>query len=323
MDELDLDGIFDEEVQAPSEAVVTAGAVEGFTLGSILGGASTSLGKLKPTGKKVDEPIVSAVFGSWVQSKPEPVAVAPVAPVEEERKISGFTFAKPVQEDEEFEEAPKAETKPASGFKFTQPTLGEGAAEPSEEVDSVEELDDVEESEDSEDGSLDEWDLDDTSDEEESDSEDGSADEWADEPEEVPTKGTEPEVEDSFTEDEVEGLVPLQDRAFTRPGLTGEVSSFGSSSMSYPCVILEEGFERVKHVMDTLQGFLQPMKGLPKTVEVYAGVNEELLSIGGLTKGQVKPFLSLLEKDGEWGDMKFFLNGDLELEGDMIYVLAG
>lgn len=107
-------------------------------------------------------------------------------------------------------------------------------------------------------------------------------------------------------------------QTFEKPGFTGEVTRYSESSLEYPCIIVQAGFEKYK--LDVLKTMLQRKAEVPEGTPVtylYFEHAGNMASVGHLTQEQVKAVLDLFHDNGIRG----YFDANTALDGDMVYVL--
>jgi hypothetical protein len=102
------------------------------------------------------------------------------------------------------------------------------------------------------------------------------------------------------------------------PGVTDNVVNYTYTGMSFPCIILKEGFKCQEHKMIVLSKMVKMSSMEVKDINLYFSNNGELFKIGMLSGMQVKPFLSIVGID----NIDAFYDNGLKLEGDKVYVLC-
>lgn len=96
------------------------------------------------------------------------------------------------------------------------------------------------------------------------------------------------------------------------------VERYSSTTLSYPCFILDSKTEFPKHVISALSRMIESSLSLENLIKVYIRNGEELLSLGGISSVQVKATIDLLGRDNIEG----YFSKDYPLSGDLIYVLS-
>lgn len=100
-------------------------------------------------------------------------------------------------------------------------------------------------------------------------------------------------------------------------GITDNISSYTFTDMSYPCMVIGDGFSCPKHKMIVISNMVK-MNSSDKDINLYFVKDGELYKMGMLAGSQVMAFVDLV---GEKYLTGYFEEG-IELSGDMIYVLA-
>lgn len=96
------------------------------------------------------------------------------------------------------------------------------------------------------------------------------------------------------------------------------VERYSSTTVSYPCFILDSRTEFPKHVISALSRMIESSLSLDNLIKVYIDNKGELLSLGGISSVQVKAAIDLLGRDNIEG----YFSKDYPLSGDLIYVLS-
>lgn len=96
------------------------------------------------------------------------------------------------------------------------------------------------------------------------------------------------------------------------------VERYSSTTVSYPCFILDSKTEFPKHVISALSRMIESSLSLDNLIKVYIDNEGELLSLGGISSVQVKATIDLLGRDAITA---YFEEGYL-LKGDLIYTLS-
>ena len=96
------------------------------------------------------------------------------------------------------------------------------------------------------------------------------------------------------------------------------VERYSSTTLSYPCFILDSKTEFPKHVISALSRMIESSLSLENLIKIYIRNGEELLSLGGISSVQVKATIDLLGRDNVEG----YFSKDYPLSGDLIYVLS-
>lgn len=96
------------------------------------------------------------------------------------------------------------------------------------------------------------------------------------------------------------------------------VERYSSTTLSYPCFILDSRTEFPKHVISALSRMIESSLSLETLIKVYIRNGKELLSLGGISSVQVKATIDLLGRENIEG----YFSKDYPLSGDLIYVLS-
>ena len=135
------------------------------------------------------------------------------------------------------------------------------------------------------------------------------------EPEEVHKKDDSlPSLEDSKEEPK-----EVVEEAEEKPKTSDKgVERYSSTTVSYPCFILDSRMEFPKHVISALSRMIESSLSLDNLIKVYIDNRGELLSLGGISSVQVKATIDLLGRDAITA---YYEEGYL-LKGDLIYTLS-
>lgn len=101
-------------------------------------------------------------------------------------------------------------------------------------------------------------------------------------------------------------------------GITGEVSSFTFTNLSYPCIIFKEGCEIPKHRLKIVANMVKSGNMQDKDTSLYFIQNGELFKIGSLSGTQIMGFLDLMGTDCMFG----YVNAEEKLENGNLYSLC-
>ena len=118
--------------------------------------------------------------------------------------------------------------------------------------------------------------------------------------------------EDEVTEDVVNHLENSNEK------VDHGVERYSSTTLSYPCFILDSRTEFPKHVISALSRMIESSLSLENLIKIYIRNGEELLSLGGISSVQVKATIDLLGRESIEG----YFSKDYPLSGDLIYVLS-
>lgn len=116
-------------------------------------------------------------------------------------------------------------------------------------------------------------------------------------------------IEEGVTENVVEDSSDKVDHGVER---------YSSTTLSYPCFILDSKTEFPKHVISALSRMIESSLSLENLIKIYIRNGEELLSLGGISSVQVKATIDLLGREIIEG----YFSKDYPLSGDLIYVLS-
>ena len=119
----------------------------------------------------------------------------------------------------------------------------------------------------------------------------------------------------SVEEESIEEDVALDD---SKGKVDHGVERYSSTTLSYPCFILDSKSEFPKHVISALSRMIESSLSLENLIKIYIRNGEELLSLGGISSVQVKATIDLLGRDNIEG----YFSKDYPLSGDLIYVLS-
>lgn len=139
------------------------------------------------------------------------------------------------------------------------------------------------------------------------------------EPEEVDKKDDSlPSLEDSEEEVIFEEPKEVVEEVEEPKTVDKGVERYSSTTVSYPCFILDSKTEFPKHVISALSRMIESSLSLDSLIKVYIDNEGELLSLGGISSVQVKAAIDLLGRDNIEG----YFSKDYPLSGDLIYVLS-
>lgn len=96
------------------------------------------------------------------------------------------------------------------------------------------------------------------------------------------------------------------------------VERYSSTTLSYPCFILDSKTEFPKHVISALSRMIESSLSLENLIKIYIRNGDELLSLGGISSVQVKATIDLLGR----ANIEGYFSKDYPLSGDLIYVLS-
>lgn len=102
-----------------------------------------------------------------------------------------------------------------------------------------------------------------------------------------------------------------------REGITDKVTSYTYTDLSYPCIILKDGFKCPLHRMIVISNMVK--SNTPdKDINLYFTKGSDMYKVGNLSGKQIKPLLDILDI----GKLKAFYDRATELSGDMVYALC-
>lgn len=127
-------------------------------------------------------------------------------------------------------------------------------------------------------------------------------------------------LSDDLGNDSIEEEVVKKSEEVIEPTkeLETTVERYASQDLSYPCFVLQGDVEFPKHVISALSRMIESTLGVKDTIKVYVTVNEELLSLGGISPIQVKAVIDLLGR----GNISAYYSKGYLLTGDLIYTLS-
>lgn len=102
------------------------------------------------------------------------------------------------------------------------------------------------------------------------------------------------------------------------PGITDKVVNYTYTGMTFPCMILKEGFKCPEHKMLVLSKMVKMSSREVKDINIYFSNGGELYKIGSLSGMQVKPFIEIVGVE----NIVAFYDDGMKLEGDRVYVLC-
>lgn len=101
-------------------------------------------------------------------------------------------------------------------------------------------------------------------------------------------------------------------------GITGKVSSFTYTNVSFPCFIFNEGCAIPKHKLRIVANMVKSGNMQDKDTSLYFIQNGELFKIGSLSGTQIMGFLDLMGIDCLTG----YTDAENKLEGGKLYSLC-
>lgn len=101
-------------------------------------------------------------------------------------------------------------------------------------------------------------------------------------------------------------------------GITGKVSKYTYTGMSYPCIVLVEYTSIPKHKLKIISNMVKSGDPANKDTTLYIQEGGKLFKIGSLAGTQIMGLLDLLGTEGIDG----FLSSQEKLEGSMLYTLS-
>lgn len=100
-------------------------------------------------------------------------------------------------------------------------------------------------------------------------------------------------------------------------GISGNVSSFTYTDLSYPCIIFKEGFACPKHQLIVISNMVKS-SGANKDISLYFNKEGELYKIGNINGMQVNAFLEIVGTENIFG----YYDAETRLEDDRLYTLC-
>lgn len=100
-------------------------------------------------------------------------------------------------------------------------------------------------------------------------------------------------------------------------GITGEVTNYTYTKLSYPCILFREGFTCEKHKLRVISNMVNT-GGTNKDISLYFQQAGEIYKLGMLNGLQVKSFLEIIGVENVFG----MYDADTRIEGDKMYVLC-
>ena len=101
-------------------------------------------------------------------------------------------------------------------------------------------------------------------------------------------------------------------------GITDEVVNYTYTHMSYPCIVMKEGFKCAEHKMVVLSKMVKMSSTEDKDITLYFSIKGELYKVGKLSGSQMKAFVDIVGLE----NARAFYSEDKELIGDKMYVLC-
>lgn len=101
-------------------------------------------------------------------------------------------------------------------------------------------------------------------------------------------------------------------------GITDDVVSYTYTDISYPCIIIKDGFTCERHKLDVLSHMVKMSSREEKDISLYMQDGKERYKIGALSGSQIKAFYQIIGEE----NVSVYYSENKELEGDMKYVLC-
>ena len=101
-------------------------------------------------------------------------------------------------------------------------------------------------------------------------------------------------------------------------GITGTVTSYTFTNVSYPCIIFKRGVQLPKHKLTVLKNMINAGNHESKDVSLYFDSKDGTYKMGALSGLQVEAFLDLVGLDSLVG----YYEDGTELSGSKIYTLG-
>lgn len=100
-------------------------------------------------------------------------------------------------------------------------------------------------------------------------------------------------------------------------GITDNVTNYTYTDLSYPCIVLDDGFKCPMHRMLVISNMVK--SNTPdKDISLYFTKGYDMYKVGMLSGTQVKPLLDILDIS----KLKAYYDKGVELTGDMVYTLC-
>ena len=100
-------------------------------------------------------------------------------------------------------------------------------------------------------------------------------------------------------------------------GISGQVTDFTYTNISYPCIIFREGFTCPKHQMQVISNMVKTVNDV-KDISLYFIDKGELFKMGMLSGLQVSSFLEIIGTEKVFG----YYDKDTKLENSKLYTLC-
>lgn len=100
-------------------------------------------------------------------------------------------------------------------------------------------------------------------------------------------------------------------------GISGTVTDFTFTNLSYPCIVFKDGFTCPKHQMQVISNMVKTVNDV-KDISLYFVENNELYKIGMISGLQVSSFLEIIGTDNVYG----YYDKDTRLENSKLYTLC-
>ena len=101
-------------------------------------------------------------------------------------------------------------------------------------------------------------------------------------------------------------------------GITGSVTSYTFTGVSYPCIIFKEEFSCPKHKLTVVSNMVKSGNNMLKDISLYFLQKGDLFKIGSLSGLQVGAFLDLVGV----GNVDGFFDANTQLSNDRLYTLC-
>lgn len=100
-------------------------------------------------------------------------------------------------------------------------------------------------------------------------------------------------------------------------GITGKVTPYTFTGVTYPCVLFKEDFNCPRHKLTVISNMVKSGGKLNKDISIYFLQKGDVFKIGSLSGFQINAFIDLVGKENLTG----FYDKDTQLSGDKLYTL--
>lgn len=100
-------------------------------------------------------------------------------------------------------------------------------------------------------------------------------------------------------------------------GITGKVTGFTYTGVSFPCIVFKDSFSCPKHQLNVISNMVKSQLAT-KDISLYFANKGETYKIGMIDGIQLEAFLEIVGED----NVTAYLSEEEKLEGSMIYSLC-